>query len=94
MQNTDTIDKGPTSSRVASKEQVTLKIRLSTQNKDFKHTFLKSDSVREVKDWLQQTHNIDPTRLKMFLSGRLLNDNVLLGDLDIPKGFVVQAIVG
>ncbi len=74
-------------------DQIILKMRLSTQSKDFRYPVLKGDSVETVKLKLKETHGIDPSKLKLFLSGRLLLDNVLIGDLSIPKGFIIQAIV-
>lgn len=76
-----------------SQDQVTLKIRLSTNSKDFKCTVSKGDSVGMLKERIQSLHNVEPAKMKMFLSGRLVQDNVLVGDLDIPKGFVIQMIV-
>ena len=76
-----------------NKDQVSLKIRLSTQQKDFKCVVMKGDSVAVVKQRIEESHRVNSSRLKMFLSGRLLLDDTLVGDLDIPRGFVIQAIV-
>lgn len=76
-----------------SKDQVMLKIRLSSNPKDFKCVVLKGDNVGVLKEKIQALHSVDPSKMKIFLSGRLLTDTVLIGDLDIPKGFVIQVIV-
>ena len=81
-----------TSVSTGSKDLIAVKIRLSTQPKDIKCVVCKGDCIRTLKNKLQESHDIDPARVKMFLSGRLLPDNVLLGDMDIPRGFVIQAI--
>ncbi len=82
-----------TSASTGSKDLLTVKIRLSTQPKDIRCVVCKGDCIGTLKNKLRESHDVDSARVKMFLSGRLLPDNVLLGDLDIPKGFLIQAIV-
>lgn len=72
---------------------MTIKVRLSTQPKDIKVSVLATDRVRDLKRKLQELHNVDRRRVTMLYSGRVLNNSTLLKDLDIPKGFVIQAIV-
>ena len=81
------------SKSAGSTDQVLLKIRLSTESKDIKCHALKGDSIEIIKQNLSKSHKVDSSKLKLFLSGRLLTDNILIGDLSIPKGFVIQAIV-
>lgn len=72
---------------------MTVKVRLSTQPKDIKVSVLATDRVRDLKRKLQELHHVDRRRVTMLYSGRVLNNSTLLKDLDIPKGFVIQAIV-
>ena len=72
---------------------MTVKVRLSTRPKDIKVSVLATDRVRDLKRKLQELHHVDRRRVTMLYSGRVLNNSTLLKDLDIPKGFVIQAIV-
>ena len=72
---------------------MTIKVRLATQPKDIKVSVLSTDRVRDLKRKLNELHSIDGRRITMLYSGRVLSNSTLLKDLDIPKGFVIQAIV-
>ena len=75
-------------------EQLTLKIRLSTLGKDVKITVNPNDTVLHVKHKLHELHNVDATKIKMLFSGTVLADSIVVGQLKIPRGFVIQAFVG
>jgi len=70
-----------------------VKIRLSTVAKDIKLTLPVGSRIMDIKKKLSLEHNVDPKKLTMFYAGRVLNNGTLIKDLDIPKGFVIQAIV-
>ncbi len=70
-----------------------VKVRLSTLAKDIKVTLPETARVNDLKRRLATDHDVDARKLTMFYSGRVLNNAVLIKDLDIPKGFVVQAVV-
>ena len=72
---------------------MTMKVRLSTIRKDLKVTVLTTDRVRDLKKKLEADHGVDCKRITLLYSGRVLNNSTLIKDLDIPKGFVVQAVV-
>ena len=70
-----------------------VKVRLSTQPKDIKVQLTTDSRVRDLKRKLVADHNVDDRKITMLYSGRVLSNRTLLKDLDIPKGFVIQAIV-
>ena len=74
-------------------DPIVIKIRVSTLPKDIKMTILASDRVRDVKRRLEAEHNLASCRITMLYSGRVLRDSVFLKTLDIPKGFIIQAMV-
>lgn len=81
-------------SQAQSKQSTTnIKVRLSSTGKDVKIALTGTERVRDLKRRLETEHNIDPKRVTMLYSGRVLGNNVLVKDLAIPKGYVVQAVV-
>ena len=72
---------------------MTVKVRLSTRGKDVKVSILTTERVRDVKRKLEANYNVDAKRITMLYSRRVLNNSTLIKDLEIPKGFVIQAIV-
>jgi len=72
---------------------MTMKVRLSTIRKDLKVTVLTTDRVRDLKKKLEADHGVDSKKITLLYSGRVLNNSTLIKDLDIPKGFVIQAVV-
>lgn len=70
-----------------------VKVRLSTRSKDIKVPLSNTSRVRDLKRKLVAEHNVDASKITMLYSGRVLSNGTLLKDLDIPKGFVIQAIV-
>ena len=77
----------------ASGIPVTIKVRQSTIRKDLKVTVLTTDRVRDLKKNLEADHSVDSKKITLLYSGRVLNNSTLIKDLDIPKGFVIQAVV-
>lgn len=75
-----------------SLETVVLKVRLSTM-KDLKISVRPTALVRDIKSKLHQMEGISPQNVKLLYSGRLLKDDQSLNDLDIPKGYVIQAVI-
>lgn len=74
-------------------DPIIVKVRLSTHSKDIKMTLQASDRVRDVKQRLEVEQDIPASRLTMLYSGRVLNDRTYLKNLNIPRGFLIQAIV-
>ena len=72
---------------------ITIKVRVSTLPKDVRVSVLTTDRVRDLKRRLHELHNVDPQKVKMLYSGRVLSNSTLIKHLNIPKGHVVQAIV-
>ncbi len=72
---------------------MTVKVRLSTLGKDVKVSVLTTERVRDLKRKLEAKHSVQAKRITMLYARRVLNNSTLIKDLDIPKGFVVQAIV-
>ena len=74
-------------------DPVVVKIRVSTLPKDVKMTLLASDRVRDLKRRLESEHQVPAGRITLLYSGRVLNDRTYIKHLDVPKGFIIQAIV-
>ena len=74
-------------------DPVMIKIRVSTITKDIKMTIQASDRVRDVKRRLEAEHNVSAPHVTMLYSGRVLRDGVYIKNLDIPNGYIIQAIV-
>lgn len=72
---------------------INVKIRLSNQSKDIKLTISSTDTVIIVKKRLEEEYNVKSDKITMLFSGKILTDSTILGQLDIPKGFIIQAIV-
>ena len=70
-----------------------VKVRLSTLSKDSKLTVPETCRVSDLKRKLHSEHSVDPRKITMLFSGRVLNNGTLIKDLNIPKGFVIQAVV-
>ena len=77
----------------SKKSATNIKIRLSNTGKDVKIPLTGTERVRDLKRWLENEHGVDPKKVKMLYSGRVLGNGILVKDLAIPKGFVVQAVV-
>ena len=71
----------------------TVKVRLSTLPKDIRISVLTTDRVIDLKRRLHELHSVDPQRITMLYSGRVLRNNTVLKRLNVPKGYVIQAIV-
>ena len=74
-------------------DPVTLRIRVSSLGKDVKLRVTSTDSILQVKKRLEEVHGVGHERVTMLFSGRVVSDKTLVKDLNIPKGFVIQAIV-
>lgn len=66
---------------------------MSTHSKDIKLTVSSSDSVLRVKQQLEEQYGVAANKITMLFSGKILPDSVVIGQLEIPKGFIIQAIV-
>lgn len=73
--------------------QTTVKVRLSTLGKDIKLSVPTTDRVRDLKLKLEAMHNVEAKKITMLYAGRVLNNSTLIRDLEIPKGYVIQAVV-
>lgn len=74
-------------------DPVVIKIRVSTLSSDIKMTIQAEDKVKDVKRRLEEEHGIPAQHVTMLYSGRVLRDGLYLKPLDIPKGYIIQAIV-
>ena len=78
---------------VPTGEPVVVKIRVSTLPKDIKMTLPASERVIDVKRRLRKEHEVSAGSITMLYSGRVLSDGTYVKNLDIPKGYIIQAIV-
>lgn len=83
----------PHSQQQSKLNTTNVKIRLSSTGKDVKIPLTGTERVRDLKRQLQSEHGVDPKRVTMLYSGRVLGNNVVVKDLAIPKGYVVQAVI-
>lgn len=74
-------------------DPIVVKVRLSNCSKDIKMTLQASDRVRDMKRRLEVEHDVPASNLTMLYAGRVLNDRTYLKNLNIPRGFLIQAIV-
>ena len=78
---------------VPTGDPIVLKIRVSTLSKDIKMTLQASDRVRDIKRRLCTDHDVSATNITMLYAGRVLSDRTYVKSLEIPRGFIIQAIV-
>ncbi len=87
----------PTTSTKSSvrqrKSTTSIKVRLSNVGKDIKIPLTGTERVRDIKRKLESEHGVDPKKVTMLYSGRVLGNGLLVRDLGIPKGYIVQAVV-
>lgn len=76
-----------------NKNTTSIKVRLSNVGKDVKIPLTGTERVRDIKRKLESEHGIDPKRVTMLYSGRVLGNGLLVRDLAIPKGYIVQAVI-
>ena len=81
------------SSQQAVGEPVVLKIRVSSLRKDVRINVLSTDSIEVVKQKLLEEHGVEPSKVTMLFSGRVLANQTVVSELKIPRGHVIQAIV-
>lgn len=93
MVNEDSVKTDVVQTNKVLGDPVTLKIRLTTSTKDIKVTVSSTDTVSRVKEVLEKEHNVDGNKITMLFSGKILPDSAIIGQLKIPKGFIIQAIV-
>ena len=74
-------------------DPVTLKIRLTNRPKDIKLIASSTDTILKVKQRLEEAYHVDHQKVTMLYSGRVLENKTIVGQLNISKGFVIQAIV-
>ena len=84
---------GANSAQQAEGDPVVLKIRVSSLRKDVRLNVLSTDSMKAVKQKLLEDHGVDPNKVTMLFSGRVLTNQTVVSELKIPKGHVIQAIV-
>jgi hypothetical protein len=75
------------------KSATSIKVRLSNVGKDIKIPLTGTERVRDIKRKLESEHGVDPKKVTMLYSGRVLGNGLLVRDLGIPKGYIVQAVV-
>lgn len=71
----------------------TVKVRLTTLPKDIRVSVLTTDRVRDLKRKIHNLHGVDPQKITMLYSGRVLTNNTLIKHLNIPRGHIIQAVV-
>lgn len=86
-------DPKPATTAAGSGSPLVVKVRLSTRSKDFKVQLTSESRVRDLRRKLAAEHNLLSKNITMLYSGRVLSNGTLLKDLDIPKGYIIQAIV-
>lgn len=74
-------------------DPVTLKIRLTGHSKDIKLLASSSDTILRLKQRLEEIHHVDHQKITMLYCGRVLENKTIVGQLNISKGFIIQAIV-
>lgn len=84
---------GVDSVQQAGGEPVVLKIRVSSLRKDVRLNVLSTDSMKAVKQKLLEAHGVEPSKVTMLFSGRVLTNQTVVSELKIPRGHVIQAIV-
>lgn len=77
----------------ASGEELTIKIRLSTSNKDVKMNVRTGETISSIKHRVFTDFGVAPSKQRCFFSGKLLYDKLTIGETKISKGFVVQIVV-
>eukprot|EP01137_Pigoraptor_chileana_P007790 Opistho-2@53823 len=75
-----------------SGEERSIKLRLST-NKDLKLKVDVLDTIGEIKLRIEKDEGIAPADLRMFFGGKELDDMLTIRTLNVPPGFMIQAIV-
>lgn len=73
--------------------EIPIKFRLSNSGKDLKLFVRTTDTVLKLKRRIFEKEGPDPAEQRWFFSGRLLNDKTKIGDMKIPKSYVIQVIV-
>ncbi len=81
------------SASVPTGDPVAIRIRLSTLPKDIKLTLQAADTVKDLKRRLKVEHDLSSKHITLLYSGHVLRDDSYIKHLDIPKGFIIQAIV-
>jgi len=74
-------------------EEIPVKIRLSTTNKDVKMNVHMGESIASVKRRVQEELEVPVHKQRCFFAGKLLYDKLTIGETKIAKGFVIQVIV-
>lgn len=77
----------------ASGEEMVIKTRLSTSNKDEKLTVRTGETIGNIKRRIQKEHGVHPSKQRCFYAGKLLYDKLTISDTKISKGYVIQIIV-
>ncbi|XP_065185022.1 ubiquitin domain-containing protein 2-like [Sycon ciliatum] len=73
-------------------DKITLRIRLSSL-KDVKISVRRTDTIATVKQKLGQMEGFDGSKVRIFLTGKILPDSAVISAIKIPKGFLLQAHV-
>ncbi|WAR22376.1 UBTD2-like protein [Mya arenaria] len=73
--------------------ETVIKLRISLTSKDIKIKVRTTDTMLKIKKRLFELEKIEPSRQRLFYSGKMLNDKLKIEDVKIPKGNVVQVIV-
>ncbi|XP_002167583.2 ubiquitin domain-containing protein 1 [Hydra vulgaris] len=77
----------------ASGEEIIIKIRLSTTNKDVKMSVRTGETIGAIKRRIHADFGVAPSKQRCFYSGKLLYDKLTIEETKISKGFVMQVIV-
>jgi len=76
-----------------SGEELLIKIRLSTSNKDTKMTVRTGETIGAIKHRIHNDFGVAPNKQRCFFAGKLLYDKLTIGETKISRGYVVQIVV-
>ena len=93
VEDTSESDAGQEPDNSPPGQEIVIKFRLSTTNKDLKLKVRTTDTVLKIKKRLFELEKVDPSRQRWFFAGKMLNDKLRIEDVKIPKGFVIQVII-
>ena len=72
---------------------VTVRVRLSTTGEDLNVNLPSAATIGDLKIKLCAEKNMQSQKITMLYAGRVLANSLVVGDLSIPKGYVIQAVL-
>ena len=74
-------------------EEHMIRCRLSTTCKDYKIDVRTRETVSSVKKRLARELELGTAKQRWFFGGKMLYDKMTIGDIRIPRGYVIQVIL-